>query len=223
MAINWTRYSATDVGSRRAVNEDALVLRDDEGLWAVIDGLGGLDAGTVASAAMAHVLSHMSLPSRLADCAEQLEDTLLAVHEQLRDFAAQQQPARMLGCTLAALHITQTWSVLIWVGDVRVYRWRQGKLTQLTEDHVDNTGNQAELTRLVGADMMLPDMRILSVLAGDRYLLCSDGLHNELGDGRIAHWLARDLAQAQRELLAEALAAGGRDNLSLILLDIEQS
>jgi len=224
MAINWTRYSATDVGNRRSHNEDALVLRDDEGIWAVIDGLGGADAGNVASAAVAHALTHMAVPERLADCAEQWEDILFAVHDQLRDFASQLQPARMLGCTLAILRITEAWSLLLWVGDVRVYRWRQNTLTCLTEDHVEiSAGSQNELTRLIGADVMLPDMAVLSVLPGDRYLLCSDGLHNELDDRRLAHWMARDLNLAQRELVAEALAAGGRDNLSLVLLDIEDA
>lgn len=58
-------------------------------------------------------------------------------------------------------------------------------------------------------------------MAGDRYLLCSDGLHNEISDERLAWWLAREPELAQRELVAEALAAGGRDNLSLIILDVD--
>lgn len=215
---HWQRWSATDVGSRRAQNEDALVLRDEEGLWAVIDGLGGLDADNVASAALAHALEHLQLAPALADAADQIEDVLLAVHEQLHAFAAQMQPPRMLGCTVGILRLTQTWGLLAWVGDVRVYRWRDRQLSLLTEDHVG--GMQNELTRLIGAEDLLPDMAVLRVRAGDRYLLCSDGLHIEVSEARLAHWLARDPAQAQRELVAEALAAGGRDNLSLILLEI---
>lgn len=216
--IHWQRWSATDIGSRRAQNEDALVLRDEDGFWAVIDGLGGLDAGNVASAALAHALEHLQLLPALADAADQLEDVLLAVHEQLQAYAAQMQPPRMLGCTLAALRLTQAWGLLTWVGDVRVYRWRDRQLTCLSEDHVG--GAQNELTRLIGAESLLPDMAVLRVRDGDRYLICSDGLHGELDDERLAHWLARDPAQAQRELVAEALAAGGRDNLSLILLEV---
>lgn len=216
--IGWQRWSATDMGNRRAHNEDALVLRDDDGLWAVIDGLGGVDAGQVASAALAHALTHLRLAQGLADAVDQIEDVLLAVHEQLRDYAAELQPARTLGCTVAILRITQRWALLCWVGDVRLYRWRHGRLSCLSEDHVN--GPQADLTRLVGADDMLPDFAVLRVEDGDRYLICSDGLHAELPPERLAHWLARDPAEAQRELVAEALAAGGRDNLSLVLLDV---
>lgn len=217
--INWQRWSITDVGNRRAENEDALVLRDADGLWAVIDGMGGPDAGRVASAAMAYALEHLQLHESLADAVDQLEDVILAVHGQLLDFAREQQPARLLGCTLGVLRLTQAWSCLAWVGDVRLYRWRAGKLSQLGRDHVGLLGE--DLTRFVGAEPMLPDFALFKPQPGDRYLLCSDGLHGELSDTRLAHWLASPPEEAQRELLAEALAAGGRDNLSFVLLDID--
>ena len=68
---------------------------------------------------------------------------------------------------------------------------------------------------------MLPDFAVLRVQTGDRYLLTSDGLHNELSDARLGYWLAQEPELAQRELVAEALAAGGRDNLSFIILEVE--
>ena len=68
---------------------------------------------------------------------------------------------------------------------------------------------------------MLPDFAVLRVQTGDRYLLASDGLHNELSDARLGYWLAQEPELAQRELVAEALAAGGRDNLSFIILEVE--
>lgn len=218
--MGWQSWSATDVGNRRAHNEDALVVREEDGLWAVIDGLGGADAGNVASAALAHALSHLKLAAQLPDAVDELEDVLLAVHEQLRSWSAGQTPARLLGCTVAILRLTRTWGLLLWVGDVRLYRWRQGELCCLSEDHVG--APQRELTRLVGSGDMLPDLRILVPQPGDRYLLCSDGLHGEVDESRLAWWLARDPATAQRELVAEALAAGGRDNLSLVLVTLDE-
>ena len=116
--------------------------------------------------------------------------------------------------------ITARWAFVAWVGDIRLYRFRQGVLDLLTEDHVQ--GDPPELTRLIGTQEMLPDVALLDVHPGDRYLLCSDGVYNELESRRIAHWMSREPAVAQREIIAEALANGGRDNLSLILLDIEQ-
>ncbi len=215
---SWQRWSATDIGNRRAQNEDALVCRDYDGLWAVIDGMGGINAGNVASAALAHAIEHMELKSSLADAVDQIEDLVLAVHDQLHEFAQQETPRRTLGCTLGLMRLTQTWGLLAWVGDVRAYRWREQELTRLTQDHL---GPEQELTRLIGDGELLPDFAIVRVQAGDRYLLCSDGLHNEIPDARLAWWLAHEPEIAQRELVAEALAAGGRDNLSFVILDVD--
>ena len=73
MMTSWQRWSATDIGNRRAQNEDALVCLDYEGLWAVIDGMGGINAGNVASAALAHAIEHLELKSSLADAVDQIE------------------------------------------------------------------------------------------------------------------------------------------------------
>ena len=215
---SWQRWSATDIGNRRAQNEDALVCRDYDGLWAVIDGMGGINAGNVASAALAHAIEHLELKSSLPDAVDQIEDLVLAVHEQLHDFAQQETPRRTLGCTLALMRLTQTWGLIAWVGDVRLYRWRDHALTRVTQDHLDGSH---ELTRLIGDGLLLPDFAVLRVQTGDRYLLTSDGLHNELSDARLGYWLAQEPELAQRELVAEALAAGGRDNLSFIILEVE--
>lgn len=215
---SWQRWSATDIGNRRAQNEDALVCRDYDGLWAVIDGMGGINAGNVASAALAHAIEHMELKLSLADAVDQIEDLILAVHDQLHEFAQQESPRRTLGCTLGLMRLTQTWGLLAWVGDVRIYRWREQGLTRLTQDHLDS---EQELTRLIGDGELLPDFAVVRVQSGDRYLLCSDGLHNEVADERLAYWLAHEPETAQRELVAEALAAGGRDNLSFVILDVD--
>lgn len=217
MALRWQQWAVSDIGSRRAQNEDALVLRDDAQLWAVIDGLGGQDAGTVASAALAHALVNLQLTSGLSDACDQLDDVLLAVHEQIQGFAQAQQPARLVGATLGVLRATPAWSLFVWVGDVRLYRLRAGELTQLSTDHLDDQG---DLTRLLGSAELLPDAIVLRARAGDRYLLCSDGLHAQVGDQRLRHWLGREPNVALRELVAEALVAGGRDNASLVLLEV---
>jgi len=180
--------------------------------------MGGINAGNVASAALAHAIEHMELKSSLADAVDQIEDLVLAVHDQLHEFAQQETPRRTLGCTLGLMRLTQTWGLLAWVGDVRIYRWRDHALTRLTQDHL---GPEQELTRLIGDGELLPDFAVVRVRTGDRYLLCSDGLHNELSDTRLAFWLAHEPELAQRELVAETLAAGGRDNLSFIILDVD--
>ncbi|MEO6698378.1 MAG: protein phosphatase 2C domain-containing protein [Paraperlucidibaca sp.] len=217
MSLRWRQWAVTDIGTRRSQNEDAIVLRDDVQLWAVIDGLGGQDTGTVASAALAHALANLRLESQLADACDQLDDVLLAVHEQIYAFSQIQEPPRLVGATVGVLRASATWSLFVWVGDVRLYRLRDGQLTLLSQDHLDDQG---DLTRLIGADEPLPDALVLRAQAGDRYLLCSDGLHAQLLEKRLQHWLGRDPVVALRELVAEALAAGGRDNVSLVLLEV---
>lgn len=217
MSLRWQQWAVTDIGTRRAQNEDAIVLRDDVQLWAVIDGLGGQDTGTVASAALAHALAHLSLSPQLADACDQLDDVLLAVHEQIHAFSQAQEPTRLVGATVGVLRATATWSLFIWVGDVRLYRLRDGQFSLLSQDHIDENGN---LTRLIGTDEPLPDALVLRAQAGDRYLLCSDGLHAQVPENRLRHWLARDPVTAVRELVAEALVAGGHDNASMVLLEV---
>lgn len=217
MSLHWQQWAATDIGTRRSQNEDALVLRDDAQLWAVIDGLGGQDAGTVASAALAHALANLRLEAGLADACDQLDDVLLAVHEQIHAFSQAQQPSRLVGATVGVLRASPTWALFVWVGDVRLYRLREGQLVQLSEDHLDARG---DLTRLIGTDEPLPDALVLRAQPGDRYVICSDGVHAQVDHARLQHWLARDPVVALREIIAEALVAGGRDNASLIIVEV---
>lgn len=217
MTLHWQQWAVTDIGTRRSHNEDAIVLRDDVRLWAVIDGLGGQEAGTVASAALAHALANLRLAEPLADACDQLDDVLLAVHEQIHAFSQAQQPPRLVGATVGVLRASPTWALFVWVGDVRLYRLRHGQLTQLSADHLDSQG---DLTRLIGTDEPLPDAMVLRAQAGDRYLICSDGVHAQVSAPRLQHWLAREPALALREIIAEALVAGGRDNASMVLLEV---
>lgn len=217
MGLRWQQWAVSDIGTRRSQNEDALVLRDDAQLWAVIDGLGGQDAGMVASAALAHALAHLRLAPVLADACDQLDDVLLAVHEQIHAFSQAQEPQRLVGATVGVLRASPTWALFVWVGDVRLYRLRAGHLSLLSSDHIDEQGT---LMRLIGTDEPLPDALIVRAQVGDRYLICSDGLYAQLSERRLHHWLSRDPQLALRELVAETLAAGGRDNASLILLEV---
>ena len=85
--ITWTSAAATDVGGKRKINEDSLLERPELGLWAVADGMGGHAAGDVASNAIVHPLQSIARPDSLPDFVEAVEDTLLSVNQQLRDYA----------------------------------------------------------------------------------------------------------------------------------------
>lgn len=235
--IAWTSAAATDVGSKRKINEDALLERPEAGLWVVADGMGGHAAGDVASAAVVHPLGQVERGESLADFVEAVEDSLLQVNRQLRDYAALELGGRTVGSTVVSLILSQRTGVCLWAGDSRLYRLRNGQLTRLSRDHSAvqemveaGTISQAEadrhpksnvITRAIGGgDVLFVDSAVFAPEPGDTYLLCSDGLYNEVGEDSIRRKLALDEQEAVRRLVDEALHNGGRDNISVVIVKI---
>ncbi|MES2919861.1 MAG: protein phosphatase 2C domain-containing protein [Pseudomonadota bacterium] len=236
--IAWTSAAATDVGSKRKINEDALLARPEAGLWVVADGMGGHAAGDVASHAVIHPLSQIEFHEALADFVEAVEDSLLLVNQQLRDYARNELGGRTVGSTVVSLILSQRTGVCLWAGDSRLYRLRQGQLTRLSRDHsavqemveagaitqaeADRHPQSNVITRAVGgAEVLFVDSAVFAPEAGDTYLLCSDGLYNEVGEDSIRRKLALDDEQeATRRLVDEALHNGGRDNISVVVVKI---
>lgn len=228
--------AATLVGQVRSANEDAHLVADD--LVAVADGMGGHRAGEVASAATVQVLETMVGHRSLADL-------VLAVHmanRTINDRAADDDDLRGMGTTVCVVGVVDEDGehvAVLNVGDSRVYLSADGELRQLTEDHslVETlvregriTPEEAEvhpqrnvLTRALGVEaLVVVDAWLLAPRDGDRLLLCSDGLFNELDDGRIAALLAEadEPAETARRLAAEADDAGGRDNITAVVVDV---
>lgn len=237
--IRWISAAATDVGSKRRINEDALLERSEAGLWVVADGMGGHAAGDVASHAVIHPLSLLVRPDDLADFVDVVEDTLMSVNQQLREYAAQQLGGRTLGSTVVALLLSDRTGVCLWAGDSRLYRLRNGQLGRISRDHsavqemVDAGAITPEeaashpqsnvITRAVGgSERLLVDAAVFAPEAGDTYLLCSDGLYNEVADDVIRRKMALAPDEGVRQLLEEALHNGGRDNVSIILVRLEE-
>lgn len=236
--IAWTSAAATDVGSKRKINEDALLARPEAGLWVVADGMGGHAAGDVASNAVVHPLSQIERGESLPDFVEAVEDSLLLVNQQLRDYARNELGGRTVGSTVVSLILSQRTGVCLWAGDSRLYRLRQGQLTRLSRDHsavqemveagaitqaeADRHPKSNVITRAVGgAEVLFVDSAVFAPQAGDTYLLCSDGLYNEVAEDSIRRKLALDDEQeATRRLVDEALHNGGRDNISVVVIKI---
>lgn len=235
--IAWTSAVATDVGGKRKINEDALLARPDAGLWVVADGMGGHAAGDVASNAVIHPLQHIPRPDSLPDFVEAVEDALMSVNQQLRDYSVEQLGGRTLGSTVVTLILSQHTGVCLWAGDSRLYRLRQGQLTRLSRDHsavqemveagaitqaeADSHPKSNVITRAVGgAETLYVDSAVFAPQAGDTYLLCSDGLYNEVAEDSIRRKLALDQDEAAQRLLDEALHNGGRDNISLVIVKV---
>jgi len=227
----WTSVGRTDVGLVRKRNEDAHLVHPRYDLWAVADGMGGHAFGDFASSAVVDALAGLPPPANLADFIALARDRLERVNESLR-LEARTRLVPVIGSTVVALYACGSEAACLWAGDSRIYLFRQGRLQQLTRDHsqlealkdsgVDLTVTAASpnmITRAVGAaDTIEFDVTTLPVRDGDVFLLCSDGLSTPVDEAAIAATLAPgDCARAASELIALALANGGRDNITVVV------
>ena len=229
--------SATDTGRVRQGNEDALLTVD--GLFAVADGMGGHQAGEVAS--------HLALETLEAAFTSAGTDALVAAVEQANlavvERSADDIELAGMGTTLCALALVDVSGrdamAVVNVGDSRLYLLSDGELAQITEDHslvatlqrqgritADEAAVHPQrniLTRALGIDgTVLVDSWEIIPVVGDRYLLCSDGLFNEVDESRIAATLRRlaDPTEAARELVRLANESAGRDNITCVVVDV---
>jgi serine/threonine-protein phosphatase Stp1 len=216
----------TDTGKTRRVNEDSFAYRDDLGAFLVADGLGGHQAGDVASQMVATVLRELDGTHSLTERTDRLVHALRVVNGCLLALSAATRAPAVAGSTVAALLVDASTAVCVWAGDSRVYRWREGALTQLSRDHTEGgdgtTGNRA-VTRAVGGVPNLElDVERTDARPGDRYLLCSDGLYGELGAEALAQALALgDPAHACAWLKEQALLGAANDNLTAVVVHVD--
>lgn len=237
-------FCATDTGRSRSNNEDAVAIDEAARLLVLADGMGGYNAGEVAST-MACDFITSELGRWLVEAAAQVSDADvrramdICVDNANRAIfnASNSNPKYVgMGTTLVVAAFRESRLLVGHVGDSRAYRLRAGKLVQITHDHsllqeqLDAgliTPSQAALathknlvTRAVGVeDGVLLETHLHEVWPGDTYLLCSDGLSDMIDDTAIAQLLATDqpLADIGTNLIATANQAGGRDNISVVL------
>ncbi|MBK1721553.1 PP2C family protein-serine/threonine phosphatase [Thiocystis violacea] len=235
-SITWKSGGASHPGRVRGYNQDAYLDRPELGLWVVADGMGGHSSGGMASSLIVERLAMLSHPRLLGVAADEAGDILSQVNQQLVA-EAQLLQGDIIGSTVVIVIAVGDHCVLLWAGDSRAYRLRNGELLQLTLDHtqvqemVDQgilTPEQAEshplsnvLVRAVGGDIDLAlDRRVEALAQGDRYLLCSDGLVKELSLERIREILAEpEPAGVAQTLVEAACEAGGRDNVTALVID----
>ena len=237
---SWRFAAATDVGFVRAVNEDSI--RVGQLMAVVADGMGGHAAGEVASALAVDAVDE----AFQADPSEAgLISAFSLANERIIDDALAHPERAGMGTTVVAIALVPSSDglapVIVNVGDSRAYQLRDGALNQVTDDHSVAeewvrqgrlTSEEAavhprrhQLTRTLGLDAAVePDVFYLrDVQIGDRVLLCSDGLSNELSDSEIADLASAPitLSDAVARLVEAANARGGRDNISVILLEFD--
>lgn len=241
--FHWTSASYSHAGRVRKANEDACLDLPVRGIWAVADGMGGHSLGELASQTVVQRLSEIPEPRSLAQFVEGARERLQCANRQLLDAAAAQSVS-IIGSTIAALLAFERHCAFLWAGDSRIYLCRNRRLKLLTRDHshleevrsqrdpsVDDTMHRPPanlITRAVGVTETLElEAGAIEVLDGDVFLICSDGLSNEVHDLEIGHaLLPGNCRQAVATLLRLALERGGRDNISAVVIraeDLESS
>ena len=231
----------TDKGLIRPINEDSIATIPERGLVVLADGMGGYNAGEVASQLAVEQISSYLLSRELPDveamvtAVERANSAILTMMESADEYQG-------MATTVVMASFGAESACFAHVGDSRIYQYRDGRLEQLTQDHsmiqelinqgMFNTVEEAEqagvkkniLIRGVGIEEQVQvDIREQLLRAGDRYLLCSDGLSDMVIEAEIAKVLGNDtltIAEMADTLLKLALEQGGRDNISVIVVSV---
>jgi protein phosphatase len=232
-ALRFHSCGRTSPGNVRPRNEDAILVRDDLGLWVVADGLGGHSAGDVASRAVVDALAALQRGPDLASFVDAIDDALSTVNDQLRTMA-RERGADAIGSTVVVLVHDEDMLMCGWVGDSRAYAFEHGRLSRLTQDHVVDDASEdltrlqgraaprpGALTRAIGASAQLHvDWTVIGCRRGQRFVLCSDGVNKEMDDAELETHLRHcpDPESLVDRVIDTSLSRVGRDNVSAIAL-----
>jgi protein phosphatase/serine/threonine-protein phosphatase Stp1 len=231
--------AATHCGTANRPNEDAYVNRPDLGIWAVADGAGGHERGEVASAEVAGALEAIASSLSPADMLVEVRSRVEAAHERLHVEASRHGANALVATTVVVMLARDDHFACLWAGDSRAYLLRGSALTRITRDHslvqaLVETGQISEaeadhhpqanvITRAVGAgvEQIELEKRTGQLQAGDRLLLCSDGLSKTLPEALLAELLAGDDETAAERLVTAALMAKVIDNVTAVTIDFD--
>lgn len=235
----WSSAGRSDTGKVRARNEDAFLDQPQQGLWVVADGMGGHQAGDLASRLIVESLAELPAGLDFEDRLDAVRDSLHRINRHLSlglTLTGETQDL-LVGSTVVALLAEGSQVACLWAGDSRCYLLRGRQLFQLSRDHsllqqlVSERGMSPDeaaqqpgahaLTRAVGAAEELQlDILELESLPGDVFLLCSDGLYQDLDHDLLTAALLRPSPQLALQRLFElALAGPARDNLSAVVIN----
>ncbi len=234
--LHWDSAALTDTGKRRTHNEDAILARPEARLWVVADGMGGHAAGDVASSMLTDTLASLEAGGSFTEFVDRVDDALIHVNRDIRGHADEYFGGHTMGCTVVVMLSAANVGVCMWAGDSRLYRLREGVLTQVSRDHdpleelvergvltpeeADNHPDSSVITRAVGGQPELClDCILFDIAPGDVYLLCSDGLYREVERDEMRDVLLGIASVQERAqgLLDLALERGARDNVSIIV------
>lgn len=228
--------SRTHIGLRRKLNEDAVLNCPDQLIWAVADGMGGHDAGEVASSEIVGALAAMTPSANLEKFVERAVARLERVNSALVEMGRSGFEQRTIGSTVVGLVFAQGRYACFWAGDSRAYRLRDGAILQISRDHslvqdlveagmlaaeeAESHPSANVVTRAVGAaESLKVDTATGELKQGDIFLLASDGLTRLVTDEELLTKLSSpNLEQAGDHLIDLGLERGAPDNISFVII-----
>ena len=232
--MSFKSSATTHVGMVRKVNEDSFAERSDIGVWAVADGMGGHEAGEVASATITDHIKELSPKRNLSDMIDSVKTCIHAANQHLILQTGSCDSQRVTGSTVVVLIIQGHKGAVVWAGDSRLYRKRMHAVELITRDHSQaqdliDQGVIAEgeadshpmanvITRAVGvSDQLELDMKTIDIDPDDQFLLCSDGLSRLVAQNEIQSMMSNnDHEEVVQSLLHTALVRDAPDNVTLI-------
>ena len=222
-------------GRVRELNEDRYLVKSESGVFAVADGMGGHEAGELASSSIVEHLKSIGVPSSAPDLRARFEDRVMIANREIRDISSARNGA-VIGSTLAALLAFESQYACMWAGDSRIYMLRASVLSQLSRDHTEvqqlldegvltreeavHWPRRNVITRAIGALEDPPlDIAHGQILPDDKFLICSDGLTAHVTDDEIRDKLGEGSAQeACQSLIDLTLSRGGTDNVTVVVV-----
>ncbi|MCP5017093.1 MAG: serine/threonine-protein phosphatase [Ketobacter sp.] len=245
MNLRYQSAALSHVGNVRELNEDAFCDDTGSGVWCVADGMGGYDAGEVASAmvvnAVTQAASTLNDTPTLQQKVEAISNAIQSVNDQLTQERTLTADSSMMGCTVIALMTQEQEGVCVWAGDSRLYLLRDNGLYQLSKDHsvvqelldkgviadqdIGTHPQRHVITRAVGADVSLElDYLAIDLLPEDVLLLCSDGLYSELQPDQIMSVLSAPVECEEKasRLIEAVLSGNASDNVTVNVIAVEQ-
>ena len=240
--MRYSFYGDTNVGKVRDHNEDAFLTSDTFVFGMVSDGMGGLAAGEVASQTTKEsVLATFENAKPEDSLTHIVNEAITLANTNVRKVQREKPEANGMGCTCVLLAFRKNDYCIGYVGDSRIYRYRDNCLKQLTTDHSyveelfrrglikeeekANHPYKNSITRYVGhEDKIEVDLSTGALKPGDRFILCSDGLHGEVTDDQMAAILRDNMNPQEciQKLIQAALDHGGKDNVSVVLGCVEK-
>jgi protein phosphatase len=227
--------AATHVGKVRLRNEDSYFTRPESGIWAVADGMGGHEAGDLASQTVIEVLKSIQAPSSAGELLSLCKSRIFEANSRLKEMG-QQRGGVIIGTTVTVLLTFDGYFACVWAGDSRMYIVREGNISQVSRDHTEvqdlltdgiitpmeaeTWGGSNVITRAIGV-IALPELEVATGVlhAGDVFVICTDGLTRHLEDDEILRCTAANMSQeACDRLIMLTLDRGAVDNVTIIVV-----